>query len=346
MARQDLENPQAPAKRGQDRDATPQGDADANDPRISIVIPLLNEQESLPELHRQLSRVLGGLGRPYEILFVNDGSNDQSAAIINRLCIEDEHVGAIHFRRNFGKAAALDAGFRHARGQVIITMDADLQDEPEEIPRFLEKLNDGFDLVSGWKQVRNDPLDKTLPSKVFNYLVGRVSGLRLNDFNCGFKAYRAETVRDLRLYGEMHRFVPVLVFWNGFRVAEITVQHHARRFGKSKYGFERMAKGFFDLMTVTLNTRYRARPLHLFGVSGMVLGAGGFFSLLYLTVLKLFFGQPIGTRPLLFLGLLLVMVGVQFVSTGLLGEMVVRTQQAGSPNYVIRTVRTPGEKTP
>ncbi len=309
---------------------------------LSVVIPLYNEAESLPELHRRLTEALESLASDYEILFVNDGSTDQSASILDDLCESDGHVGVIHFRRNFGKAAALDAGFREARGDVLITMDADLQDEPAEIPRLIDKLEEGYDLVSGWKRVRNDPLDKTLPSKVFNGVVGRVSGLRLNDFNCGFKAYRAAAVRDLHLYGEMHRFVPVLVFWNGFKVTEIPVEHHARKFGRSKYGIERMAKGFFDLLTVTLHTRYRARPLHLFGVSGLALGAGGFFTLLYLTVLKLFFDQPIGTRPLLFLGLLLVMVGVQFVSTGLLAEMMVRTQNATMRNYVVREVRRPG----
>lgn len=311
-------------------------------PEISVVIPLFNEEGSLVALHEKLTGVLRRIGRSYEILFVNDGSTDKSGEIIDGLVEADPHVGVVHFRRNFGKAAGLDAGFKRARGRIVFTMDADLQDDPEEIPNFLAKLDEGYDLVSGWKKKRHDPLGKTLPSKLFNFTVSRVSGLKLNDFNCGFKAYRADAIAKLDLYGELHRYVPVLVFWRGFRVTQIAVQHHARQWGKSKYGIERMAKGFFDLLTVLLITRYRSRPLHLFGFGGLLLMGLGFLCLAYLTVLW-FMGEGIGQRPLLFLGLLLMMVGVQVVTVGLLGEMINNASggSGGRMSYVIREELAP-----
>lgn len=310
-------------------------------PEISVVIPLLNEEGSLRPLHAQLTEVLSEHNAPYEIIFVNDGSTDKSAEIIDALVEEDEHVGVIHFRRNFGKAAGLDAGFSAAKGRYVFTMDADLQDDPKEIPRFLAKLDEGYDVVSGWKQKRHDPLNKTLPSKLFNFTVSRVSGLSLNDFNCGFKVYRAEAVEHLSLYGELHRYVPVLLHWQGFRVGEMVVEHHPRQFGVSKYGVERMAKGFFDLLTVLLNTRYRTRPLHLFGFTGLLFGLLGFFILSYLTIIWCLGMGPIGSRPLLFLGVLLVIFGGQLISTGLLGELINRGQQSDRPVYVIRAQASP-----
>jgi glycosyltransferase involved in cell wall biosynthesis len=309
-------------------------------PDISVVIPFLDEEGTLRPLHAALTGVLLRLGKTYEILFVDDGSRDASGAIVDALASEDPHVGVVHFRRNFGKAAALDAGFKRARGRVVFTMDADLQDDPEEIPAFLAKLDEGFDLVSGWKRKRHDPLAKTLPSKVFNLAVRVASGLRLNDFNCGFKAYRLESVQDLDLYGELHRYVPVLLHFRGYRITQIPVQHHPRRSGASKYGIERMTRGFFDLLTVLLITRYRARPLHLFGGVGLLLSLLGFGILAYLTV-QWFMGSPIGKRPVMFLGLLLLMVGVQLISTGLLGEMIGSMQARGGAHYVVRTETQP-----
>lgn len=310
-------------------------------PEISVVIPLYNEAETLEELHRQLKEVLEEQRRSYEILFVDDGSTDQSPEILARLTESDERVGVVAFRRNFGKAAALDAGFKQARGHTIITMDADLQDDPSEIPQFIAKLEAGFDLVNGWRKLRRDPWHKLLPSKIFNKMVVVLSGIRLRDFNCGFKACRAEALKDIDLYGELHRFIPVLVFSRGFRVTEIPVRHHPRRSGKSKYGLARLPKGFFDLMTVLLNTRYRTRPLHLFGFAGLLLSGLGFLVLSYLTVLWFMGVRPIGNRPLLFLGLLLMVVGVQLISTGLLGELINRAQQGDTPNYVIQSVSRP-----
>jgi glycosyltransferase involved in cell wall biosynthesis len=309
-------------------------------PDVSVLVPFLNEEGTLEALYDKLRGVLEAHVASWEVVFLNDGSTDRGPGIIDALSERDRRVGVVHFRRNFGKAAALDAGFRRARGRVVFTMDADLQDDPEEIPNFLSKLEEGYDLVSGWKRKRHDPLGKTLPSKVFNFVVGRVSGIRLNDFNCGFKAYRYEAVDGLDLYGELHRYVPVLVHWRGFRVTQIPVQHHPRQSGVSKYGVERMVKGFFDLLTVLLITRYRARPLHLFGGTGLVTGLLGFGFLAYLAV-GWFLGHPIGARPLLFLGVLMVLVGVQLVSVGLLGEMISSTQVALRPHYQVRSERLP-----
>lgn len=309
-------------------------------PRISVVVPLFDEEGTLEELHEKLTRVLRELGDPYEILFVDDGSRDRSGKIVAALAERDPAVGYVRFRRNFGKSAALDAGFRRARGEIVITMDADLQDDPEEIPRLVAALEEQkLDLVSGWKKKRHDPLGKTLPSKLFNWTVRTLTGIKLNDFNCGLKAYRAEAIDGLDLYGELHRYIPVLVAWRGFAVGELAVKHHPRKWGHSKYGIERMAKGFFDLLTVILLTRYRRRPLHLFGWAGLVMFLLGFACLFYLTVIW-FLGHGIGTRPLLFLGVLLVTVGVQLVSTGLLGEMINSTR-AVEAGYTIRDERLP-----
>jgi glycosyltransferase involved in cell wall biosynthesis len=227
----------------------------------------------------------------------------------------------VRLRRNFGKAAALQAGFEAAAGDVVVTIDGDLQDDPAEIPRLLAKLDEGFDLVSGWKTRRRDPLSRRLLSRLFNAVTGRLSGLRLHDLNCGLKAYRAEVVRGLRIYGELHRFIPVLAHYRGFRVAELPVNHRPREHGRSRYGMERYLRGFLDLLTVTFMGRYRHRPLHLFGGFGLVLGGAGSLVLLYLTVVKLA-GEAIGHRPLLTLGVLLVVVGMQFLSLGLLSELI------------------------
>lgn len=314
---------------------------------ISLVIPFMNEKDTLATLHERIAAVLDERGTAFEILFVDDGSTDESLSVANAIAERDGRVGVIQFRRNFGKAAALDAGFRRAKGDIVITMDADLQDDPAEIPRFLDAIDAGADVVSGWKQKRYDPWHKTLPSKLFNATVRRVSGLTLHDFNCGFKAYRRELLDGVALYGEMHRFIPVLLAARGARVEELVVQHHARQFGVSKYGVKRLAKGFFDLLTVLLNTRYYARPLHLFGLFGGLMGLAGFVILAYLTVLWLTGHGPIGTRPLLFLGLLLVMVGVQIVSTGLIAEVVTRSQTGAAEHYVVRNFRAPvGQRQP
>jgi glycosyltransferase involved in cell wall biosynthesis len=287
---------------------------------ISIVIPLHNEERSIALLYDELQAALEPLGEEWEAVFVDDGSVDGSFAALTRLHDANENVRVVRLRRNFGKAAALAAGFSQARGETVVTIDADLQDDPAEIPRLLVKLDEGFDLVSGWKTRRRDPLRRRVLSRIFNWVTGRMSGLRLHDMNCGLKAYRAEVVRGMPLYGELHRFIPVLAQYRGFRVAELPVNHRPREHGRSRYGVERYIRGFLDLLTVSFIGRYRHRPLHLFGGLGLILGLIGVAILVYLTVVKAL-GHAIGERPLLTLGVLLVVVGLQFFSLGLISEM-------------------------
>jgi dolichol-phosphate mannosyltransferase len=288
---------------------------------ISIVVPVHDEERSIALLYEELAAALDPLGEPWEAVFVDDGSTDGSFAALTRLHSTAANVRVIRLRRNFGKSAALAAGFAQARGETVVTIDGDLQDDPAEIPRLLAKLEEGFDLVSGWKAKRRDPWRRRLLSRIFNAVTGRVSGLRLHDMNCGLKAYRAEVVRGLRIYGELHRFLPVLAHYRGYRVAELPVSHRPRPHGRSHYGVERYVRGFLDLLTVSFMGRYRHRPLHLFGGLGLVLGAIGTAVLGYLTVLKAM-GEAIGHRPLLTLGVLLVVVGLQFFSLGLLSELI------------------------
>jgi len=288
---------------------------------ISVVVPLLNEEHSLETLYREIAAALESRSDEFEVIVVDDGSTDGSMSVLTRLHDQLPNVVVVHLRRNFGKAAALQAGFLEARGDVVVTIDADLQDDPAEIPKLLAKLDEGFDLVSGWKTRRNDPLLRRLFSRAFNWATGLVSGVKLHDVNCGLKAYRAEVLQGLRIYGELHRFIPVLAAYRGFRVAEIPVNHRPRQHGRSRYGPERYLRGFFDLLSVTFMGRYRHRPLHLFGGVGVFMGAVGFVILVYLTVIWLW-GQAIGHRPLLTLGVLLIVVGIQFISLGLLSELI------------------------
>lgn len=303
---------------------------------ISAVIPMLDEEASLDELIARLETVLGALaGDRYEIIFVDDGSRDGSFAIVRHAHERNTRIRGIRFRRNYGKSAALAVGFEHARYEIVVTLDADLQDDPAEIPRLLAVLDEGYDLVSGWKQVRHDPLEKTLPSKLFNVVVSAVSGLRLHDFNCGLKAYRAEVIRTVTLYGEMHRYIPALAHWEGFRVTEIPVQHHRRKYGRSKFGASRYLKGFLDLLTVILTTRYLKRPLHLFGSIGTLLLVVGFAIALGLTIEWMFGGTYLTNRPLLLMAVAFMIVGMQLISIGLVGELIVRQSQS-TREYHIR----------
>jgi glycosyltransferase involved in cell wall biosynthesis len=288
---------------------------------ISVVVPLLNEEATLEVLYAQIAAALEPRGEAFEVVFVDDGSTDRSLEVLHHLHETADNVVVVHLRRNFGKAAALKAGFLEARGETIVTIDADLQDDPAEIPQLLAKLDEGFDLVSGWKTRRNDPFLRRAFSRIFNATTALISGVRLHDVNCGLKAYRAEVLQDMRLYGELHRFIPVLAAYQGYRIAEIPVNHRARQHGRSRYGPERYLRGFFDLLSVTFMGRYRYRPLHLFGGIGLLMGAVGFIVLLYLTMLW-FWGEGIGTRPLLTLGVLFMVVGIQFVSLGLISELI------------------------
>lgn len=307
---------------------------------LSVVIPILNERDSLRLLHQQITEVLQPLDDPYEIIFVDDGSSDGSVAVCRDLVDRDHHVVLIELRRNFGKALALSAGFQVARGELIVTMDGDLQDDASEMPRLLAALDEGADLVSGWKRERHDPMSKTLPSRFFNAVTSRMTGLRLHDFNCGFKAYRRDVVAEMDLYGELHRYIPVLAHAKGFKVTEVPVRHHERRFGTSKYSLERFTRGAFDLLTVLFLSVFRRRPLHLFGLIGSVLAMVGFAINGYLTILWFTGTRPIGDRPLLILGTLLIILGVQVLLFGLLAEMInAATYRRDGVQDAIRTVR-------
>jgi glycosyltransferase involved in cell wall biosynthesis len=291
---------------------------------ISVVIPVHDEEASLAALYDELAAVFAeSVKEPAEFVFVDDGSRDGSWAVLVSLAQRDPRVRAIRFRRNFGKAAALTAGFEVCRGELVFTLDGDLQDDPAEIPRFLAALGAGYDVVSGWKKTRHDPWHKVYPSRIFNWMVSGVSGCRLHDHNCGFKLYRIDALREVGIYGELHRFIPVLAHSRGFRVTEVEVRHRSRRHGVSKYGFSRFFKGFLDLLTVRFLTRFRQRPLHVLGGAGLALLGLGSLGMLYLAVLWLDpSNRPIGSRPLLFYSIAFLLVGMQLLSVGVLAELV------------------------
>jgi glycosyltransferase involved in cell wall biosynthesis len=291
---------------------------------ISVVIPLYNEQDSLRELTAALREELFKLcEKNYEIIYINDGSTDRSPEILKDIVAGTSKVSTLTFRSNRGKSDALSVGFKEARYGIVITMDADLQDDPKELVNLVAKLDEGYDLVSGWKKKRNDPLSKTAPSKLFNSVTSFISGIKLHDFNCGLKAYRKQVTDSLDVYGELHRYLPALAYWQGFRVTEIPVLHHPRRFGKSKFGSSRFFKGFLDLLSIVFTNRYGKRPLHLFGTIGTILTLIGLGINIYVSI-EWAHGIPLSNRPILLLGILLMMVGVQLISTGLLGEMIVK----------------------
>lgn len=297
---------------------------------VSIIIPVQDEQETIVPLVEAITTVfrssLHGIATSSEIIIVDDGSRDRTWAAIQRAIEGFDRVTGIRLRRNFGKAAALQEGIQVSTGDIVITMDGDLQDDPQEIPRFLARMDEGFDLVSGWKKIRHDPPGKTLPSKLFNRVTALVTGVRLHDFNCGFKAYDRRIFEDIKLYGELHRFVPALADHAGYRVGEIAVTHHPRRFGRSKYGVRRLLKGFLDLLTVLTITKFSRRPGHLFGGLGAAMGLLGGGMMLYLIVLW-FMGHAIGDRPLLILAVLLMIVGLQFLFFGMIAELLVNIDQ-------------------
>ncbi|OGU60697.1 MAG: glycosyl transferase family 2 [Ignavibacteria bacterium GWF2_33_9] len=294
---------------------------------------MLNEEESLPELTKQiLMGIQTAAIENYEIIFIDDGSSDNSFKILKELKEENKRIHCIRFRRNYGKSAALAAGFQKAKGKYVITMDADLQDDPNEIPNLLNKLKEGYDLVSGWKKKRYDPISKTIPSKLFNYTTSLMSGVRLHDFNCGLKGYRSEVVKNLQVYGEMHRYLPALAHFDGFKVTEIPVQHHPRKYGITKFGLSRFVYGFLDLLTVLVTAKYMKRPLHFFGAIGTIFTLLGFITNVVLT-LQWFMGEKnLSNRPLLQLGIALIIVGIQFISLGLLGELLVKHHMQNNKN--------------
>jgi glycosyltransferase involved in cell wall biosynthesis len=303
--------------------------------KVSIVVPLLDEEESIRPLYQEIRKALRSVSADYEILFVDDGSRDKSLSIIKELARTDNKIHYLSFRSNYGKSAALQVAFKQVTGDAVITMDADLQDDPAEIPNLLNKLEEGYDLVSGWKKKRFDPIIKKLSSKFFNFVTRVLTGVKLHDFNCGLKAYRKTVVQTLDVYGEMHRYLPVLVNWKGFTVAEIVVKHHPRRYGKTKFGMSRFFKGFIDLITVIFTVKFIKRPMHLFGFIGMLATLAGIIISLWLTVEKFLFNVGINNRPIFFLGILLIIVGVQFFAIGLIGELIVHNTHS-EKEYVIK----------
>ncbi|MCB5249585.1 MAG: glycosyltransferase family 2 protein [Candidatus Cloacimonadales bacterium] len=289
--------------------------------KVSFVIPVLNEEDSLKTLYEEILENV--IGWEYEFIFVDDGSTDKSLCIMKEIAEKDLNVKVISFRKNFGKSAALHVGFKEAKGDIVFTLDADLQDNPKEIPKFVEQINAGYDLVTGWKEKRLDPITKTLPSKLFNFVTSKTFKLALHDYNCGFKAYKKEVVNEIDVYGEMHRYIPALAKAKGFKIKEISVEHRSRKFGKSKYGFERYLRGYLDLLTVKLVTDYSRSPLYLFGGIGTILSLIGLAISLYLFIMRVLHLTYLSNRPILFFAVLLVVVGVQFISIGLIGELLV-----------------------
>ena len=313
---------------------------------ISIVIPLYNEEENVRELYGSLKPVMDSLRNEYEIIFIDDGSTDNTLSLLQEIQAADDTVIVLSLRRNFGQTAAFAAGFDYSRGDIIVTMDGDLQNDPKDIPKLLELMKDN-DLVSGWRKIRKDPfLSRRLPSILANSLISKVTGVNLHDYGCSLKAYRRDVIKNLKLYGEMHRFIPAVASWYGVRIAEVETTHHPRLRGKSKYGISRTMKVVLDLITVKFLQSFSTKPLQFFGPIGLLSGALGFLISLYLSIDKIFSGKDIGGRPLLLLGALLIIVGIQFIGMGLLGEMMVRVyhETQKKPIYVIKKVIGPVNK--
>lgn len=305
-------------------------------PNLSFVIPAKNEEESVLPLYDELISVLEGVSKNFEIIFIDDGSTDNTFERLEKLRKQDKRVKVIKFRGNWGKSAALQAGFVHASGDIVFTMDADLQDNPGEIPAFLDKLAKGYDLVSGWKKIRHDPVGKVLPSRVLNYFTRLLTGVNLHDINCGFKAYRKEVVKTLNLYGELYRFIPIFAARQNFKVGEIIVEHRVRKHGKTKFGWERNLKGLLDLLTVVFLTGYLRRPGHFFGGLGLISFFFGFLIGIYIAYLRIATGSIQFRHPLLFLGMLLMIIGIQLISTGLLAELIIHFRVKNNYNTSIQ----------
>jgi glycosyltransferase involved in cell wall biosynthesis len=310
---------------------------------LSIVVPLYNEEENIPILYEKLKENLDPLEKEYEILFVDDGSTDRTLSILEEIQSKDKRVIVLSLRRNFGQTAAFAAGFDFARGDVIVTMDGDLQNDPADIQKLLELIKDN-DLVSGWRKNRKDPFfSRRLPSLMANWLISNVTGVKLHDYGCSLKAYRRDVIKNLKLYGEMHRFIPAVASWYGVRVAEVEVRHFPRLRGSTKYGISRTIKVVLDLITVKFLQSFSTKPIQFFGPAGILSGFLGFLISLYLSIDKIFFGKDIGGRPLLLLGALLIIVGIQLIGMGLLGEMLVRVyhESQRKPIYVIKKILGP-----
>lgn len=313
---------------------------------ISVVVPLYNEEESLPELCEWISRVMKTHGFTYEILLVDDGSDDNSWSVVNKLSENNTAIKGIRFNRNYGKSAALNTGFKKCMGEVVISMDADLQDSPDEIPALYKSIQEEkYDMVSGWKQKRHDPISKTVPSKFFNYVTRKISGIKLHDFNCGLKAYRREVIKNINVYGEMHRYIPVIAKWNGYsKIGEQIVQHRERKYGTTKFGLERFINGFLDLLSITFVSKFRSKPMHFFGLWGTLSFLTGFFITCYVIgekIYKIYYHLPVREvvdQPLFFLALVALVVGVQLFLTGFLAEMLAMKSNSGKDYLIADTI--------
>ncbi len=326
-----------------EQSAFQQPQSDAERPDVSIIVPAYEEAESLSELAEGIRSACEGAGLSFQVWIIDDGSRDGTWAAIQRIHDGDPRFAGLQFQRNYGKSAALSVGFERARGRYVVTIDADLQDDPAEIPALIETLEAGdYDLVSGWKKQRRDPVSKTIPSRFFNWVTRVISGLPLHDFNCGLKVYRREVVKSVNVYGELHRYIPLLAKWVGYDdVAEKPVEHHPRKYGETKFGIERFVQGFLDLITVLFLTRFAVRPMHFFGTLGTLTFGTGFLINLWLSVEKLVFGYPLGDRPLLLLGLLLILFGAQMFTTGLLGEMIIQPRMEDTASYRVGEALVP-----
>lgn len=315
-------------------------DTNITDPQlVSVVIPLFNEKENIQRLNASLLGVLKTLERPFEIIYVDDGSHDGTFALLQKICTESHHIKAIRFRRNFGQTAAMAAGFEYAKGAIIVAMDGDMQNDPSDIPRLLAKLDEGFDVVNGWRKDRKDKfISRRIPSVIANKIIGKATGIRLHDYGCSLKVYRAEVIKNVPLYGELHRFIPALASIYGARITELPVNHHARLYGKSKYNISRTFRVIMDLLTVLFLKSFSDRPLHIFGGIGLSLFVLGFVIDGYLAIEKIFFGATLANRPLLLLGTLMIITGLQIFSMGILAEIQIRTyyESQNKPVYSIR----------
>jgi glycosyltransferase involved in cell wall biosynthesis len=305
---------------------------------LSIIIPIYNEEGNIEELSEKIISSLGKEDITYEMIFIDDGSTDNSLSVLERIASANSNFKVIRFKRNFGKAAAYSAGFRHARGEIILTMDGDLQDDPGEIIKFVRKMDEGYDLVTGWKYKGKGSFSKRIPSRIFNLVTSFITGVKIHDFNCPFKAYKRDVVKNLHIYGELYRFIPVLANWRGHKIAEIQVENYPRKSGKSKYGFARLIKGALDLLTVILVTKFFNRPLHLFGISGIVMSSLGFIMSLFFTILWFMGQRPIQNRPLLLSGLFLLFLGLQFICIGLVGELIINSKLTSEDQYTIEKI--------
>lgn len=312
-----------------------------NEVYLSVVIPLYNEEENIPELYRELSEVCSTLETRHEIIFVDDGSSDRSLELLSKIQGDDNNVVVVSFRRNFGQTAAMSAGFDYARGDIIVSMDADLQNDPRDIPKLLNKIEEGYDVVTGWRFDRKDPfLNRRLPSIIANRIISSTTGVKLHDYGCTLKAFRREVIKSIRLYGEMHRFIPAIASGMGVSITEVKVNHRPRKYGTSKYGISRTFRVILDLVTVKFLLSYSTRPIQVFGLAGILSGGIGFFIALIMTIQRQFFGKPMADRPLLFLAVLLIFIGFQFITIGLLAELQARTyhESQDKPIYYVRKI--------